>query len=244
MDKSQRIHSFKNLIEVQRLELKIKSILVRIDEEKSRMTNFEKIINTKNQLLDEQKEKLSSLSIELTLNENSLEKTDSQIEKSESYISMVSSDTELKALQKEIEKAKANKEELEEKIFEQLESKEELLSLISETEGFLKGAESTRSEIKSDIQMLENDNATELNSLNERIQALHQQTDKNILEAFKSSHKKYQYNDPVAFVISNRCNQCSFQIDNLTQDNLDRLYSVELCPGCHRLLCPQDARNN
>lgn len=225
-----------NLLEIQSLEMKIKSHLDIIDEEKSRLSRVEQFRNSKSTRLNELNLEISKLNEFISNNEKEIFSLESKLKKTESHLSMVANDTELKALEKELASLKPKLDELQEHGLAQLERLEDFEIEIEEIKEYLVGSLDTLNDIKLDIEEVSNKENLKIDALNKRISLIREGLSSDTLKNFDHLNKKYKYNKPVTFLLGNNCRECRFQVDQGGIQEIERFTSLYFCNGCGRII--------
>ena len=139
------------LIEIQNLETKIKAHSIKIDEEKKRLTHFDRLRNDSKDALEKAHTKIQILRRELAEHENTAARLGAQIEKSKEHLHSVTKETQLKAIEKELSTLPSEKASAEEKAFRLMEEIEALTDEENSAHLFIEGAVKTMNELNIEV---------------------------------------------------------------------------------------------
>lgn len=236
------IEDFKHLIEAQSLEKTIKEQLDGISEQDGRVLHIEKqreIFSKETNLLTSE---LKDKNILMSTLEKDLASAESKFEKTNEHIPLARNENEANALQKELDSLAPKIELLQNQILDLLEEVENLETLISEKEDFLQGSAKSLEAIKEEAIKEKNLHQSKIDSLEERVRLLMEQTGENHRTAYRLSCERHKYNNPLSFVISGSCSVCRYTLNQMQADEIEKGGITESCPGCGRLLTPLSAK--
>ena len=57
-------------------------------------------------------------------------------------------------------------------------------------------------------------------------------------ELFELTNKRYRFNTPLIKIEDGSCSKCGSAIDSVTASQVEKGVSLEMCPGCNRILIP------
>ena len=234
---------FASLLEVQSLEKQIKKHLDLIDEHKNRIVFLNKNRNLKIEDAKELEEEIKQKHQKLSEQEKELFDLQTKLEKSKEHIPLATSEQQVKALEKEIETLSPKTEELETQTLELMEKIEEEELKLTELQEFIQGSEEGIQEIQKEVDQDVQKEELEIARYEERTKLLLEKLPSHYIEVFEQAQSKHRFNSPLTFMTTTSCQTCRYQIDNVSRNNIEKGVSVELCPGCGRLLTPLSARS-
>jgi predicted nucleic acid-binding Zn-ribbon protein len=238
------LNDYQNLLEVQSIERYIKKHLDIQEEEKKRLTFLEgqksrkvKEGEEKGKELEQSKQLLSSLEVELDKHQRTLEQT-------EQHISQAKNEREVESLEKELKHLVLAISTTEEKALDEMEKLESLTQAKEVNSHFLKGFKETYSEIKEEVDQACEENQSDINRYNERVKLLVESTAPEFVRVFTQINQKLRFQSPLAFLIEKNCSKCRFILDNMTINRIELGNKPEPCPQCSRLLVPSGVNNS
>ncbi len=230
-----KLETCRDLVEMIALALKVekKSGEIKAHERRvtfieSQRTNRSLEVNKNIALLDESKKKLC-------LEEKELFDLEASLTQMGQNKTMVTSEEQSFAMDKQMKILGEKKDLLESEIFQKMEREEELEIVICEGEKFLEGSLSSLKEIQKEVESdIEKEN-NDIFSYENRVSSLLEQNEKIIKETYLLAKKNLKY--PIALIINKTCNGCHFILDSVTESEVHRIESpIVLCPNCGRLL--------
>lgn len=163
--------------------------------------------------------------------------------KGEQQLKALISENEILATTKQIENSQLKLEQCEDQAFQILLDLEHLDIEISKAKKFLKGSLETIDEIEKEIESSNGEFFKEIKIKENRINNLHSQLPKNVLEKLEKLSKKSLKYGPLAQITpQSSCEHCGYLISTLlvTKVEKDQLFSS--CPGCERIFIPQSVK--
>jgi len=234
---------FRTLIEIQSLDNQEANHNKNIESENKRITDIEEKRSNEEIKLSQFKSDLNSCKKELALKETELFKIESNLEKTSKHATMVTSNDQAKAIEKELDDLGEKKGQLEEKILILFEKQEDLESSIKDSGEFLKGSLESLDEIKKEVaNNIESENK-QISSLQDRVSSLQSLVPNTLNDLFQASNKHYRFNNPIAFIDKGYCTQCHYATNITKEKDVDLMTSFESCEGCGRLFAPQAAKS-
>ena len=175
--------------------------------------------------------------------ENHLEKTQGQLALYQEQLNQITTVKEEGSLKNQIESAKKNITETEEKLLETIEITESLESEIQAANSFLEGSLETMKEIEAEINKENEEVYQQIKVTNERINYILQELPEPVvkrLEKLKLEQKKY---DPLSELSDkNHCVKCGFPLPMALIGPLEKDLKLTSCRGCKRILLPQNIK--
>ncbi len=236
MDKS----IFRKFSLISTIDQKIHRHMTTIESEKARIEHVKSQREQKKEHVDHASEALKMTKELLQGEEKELFQIEKQLEKSKVNLDNAKNQQQLSAIEKEIETLSPKQEEHETIILELLEKIEQLELNIKETNNFLTGSEETLQQITGEVGEIVNEEEKEIKSSEQEIAQILKEISPNDKEIFELTNKKYRFNTPLVKIQNGACPKCGSMIDKMTISQVDKGVSIEMCPGCNRILLPHD----
>lgn len=229
---------FHALKEAQSLDLKIKGHLANIKQEENRIQIVHNQRVSKAKELEDIEKNVSDLTTQLRSNEKNLAAMIAQHEKATQRIPRLTSDSEVKATEKEIAGLEREKAKNEKAVLELMESIDSLNKVKIEHQSFLQGSEQSLSQIKDEVKLNTDLDRKEIANYEKRMAVLLDTCHPNTRARFLALNQLYRFRNPLAFVINDNCNGCHMKINRRDQINIDKGQTLEYCPSCGRIFLP------
>lgn len=233
--------TYLDLVEIQSLDKKVLSHQKILQENQKRIDFLTKQRKRAQETLDDSLGQINKLNEEFSTSEVSLTKLGASLDHANKSLHDVTDERQANALNSEIDTLTPKIKDEEEKSFTLLEKIEELEKIIEESRSFIKGSLDSLEEIQSEVSKENQKEEKEINTCEERISFIRKSFKSHIEEVFDSIYKKYRFKNPIAIIETNVCPHCSLAIPANTVQNLPKSVSLELCPGCERILIPKSA---
>lgn len=234
-------HTYQCLVELQSLDNQIKKHIDLCEEERKRLLHIEKLRSREEDKLQEARARDQELhQTELQL-EKKLHETNKVLNQNEEHQKVAKSNSQLKALEAESARFRAQKNELEESEYAILEERETLEKVISDSESFIAGSKQTYQEVSSEVESFTQNEQLQIDNLERRREALLEELPKPFREAFLRVLETHRHHSPLSFIIERKCGKCHFQLDSMLASDVFTGASPAFCPGCKRLLVDRAA---
>lgn len=236
------ISDFKNILEVQSLEIQIEKHLQATSENQSRIDYLSKKLEEKEIFRRKNVEKLKMIKSEIGTLEKDLFECDKKIDQQKSAQNQILSEKEFQALALQLEKCEVESSDLSEKILELLDTQEEIEEKIKRSDSFINGILETILEVKNEVYEKNSDEQNEIRKYQKRISLLVESTDKSLYNLYLKT-KAITKKMACAFLVNNLCGQCKFTISKEIIDLIEKKFKIETCPCCYRILIPESVKN-
>jgi chromosome segregation protein len=228
-----------HLCEIQKLENKIMDHQKNIDSHLSRMKNLEKQISTKKNALQATEIKMNEQKDLLLKKENDLQLLNEKKEKSDEHYKRAKSEQQVKALEKELKDILPQIEHLEDDILSLMENIELKEKEMTEINTFLKGSAQSYIEIEKEVEEDIHDDKYAIEVFEKKENNLLENCSLEAKDFFLSLKNRYQYKGFVSLIQTGKCSKCFVTIPPMLQQTVRKETSLECCPGCQRLLTPE-----
>ncbi len=229
-------HTFLKLPLIFTIDRDIGELLKKIEDEEKRLTHLEKQRQERQLHLEHSEAALKQTNELIAKEEKELHTMESNFKKAESNQQNATNQIQLDAANKTLQSLGPKIEESEMLILDLLEKKDQLNAKIEEDKLFLSGSDETKKVITLEVQQACTDYREKIKELEENIQILLNDIPKLERDLVIMTRKKYRFKQPLAKVMGNNCAACGAAIDRMTQSTLAKQTSIELCPGCGRML--------
>lgn len=229
-------HTFSKLQLIFTIDYDIGELLSKIASEEARITHLDKERSERQLHLDHSLLALKNNKEMISKEEKELSDMENTFKKAEQNQGLATNQAQLDASTKTVELLGPKIEESEMLILDLLEKKDELEKKIAQDQRFLDGSQITRGEIKKEVDQVCLEMKSKASELEENIQTLLSDIPQVERELVVLTRQKYRFKRPMAKVIGNNCAECGATIDRMTQSQLAKQISIELCPGCRRIL--------
>lgn len=237
------LDDYKNLYEIQSLDLKIKTHLDLIAEEEHRIVFVGKQANKRKESCEEAKLNLKKIKEESKKRESDLFSIQKELDRARGHLNDATTSHQLESLESEIAKLSPRALELETELFSLMEKEEEIIAQIKVDESYLSGVSDTLTEIEKEVNEIRISEKAKIDNLEERISALLENTDPELLRPFETVRKKHRFTHPLSTIQGSGCARCKYLVPSATKEQLERMFCIEICSGCGRLLTPLNARS-
>jgi len=229
---------YKILIELQGHIKSISTHKGNIESQTSRLDFVNKQRDLKETLKSELSEKKSLIHAENVSHEKELFEKEHDLEKANGHLSMVSKETEAKALEKEISTLNPRIDTLQEKVLENMEEIESLEKEISDCTSFINGSLETLEELQSEVGTEVEKENQEIENFRSRAKLLLEDLESGQKSLFLSVKKSVKDDLVITFLQGNKCSRCRFEAPSTQISDIENGRSLELCSGCGRILIP------
>ena len=229
-------HTFLKLPLIFTIDRDIGELLKKIEEEEKRITHLDRQRQDRLIHLEHAELALKQTNELISKEEKELHSMDINYKKAEVNQKSATNQPQLDAASKTIESLGPKIEETEMLILDLLEKKDELVKKMAEDQRFLKGSEETKISITKEVQQICQEMQAEVKKLEENIEMLLNEIPSPDKDLVIMTRKKYRFKQPLVKVIGQNCAVCGATIDRMTQSTLAKQTSIELCPGCGRML--------
>lgn len=229
-------HTFLKLPLIFSLDREVGEHLKEIESEEARLTHLDKLKAERETHLAHTEEARKVVKKVLADEEKELFNMESNLKKAQAAEGAATNQNQLDAATKTIQTLTPRIEESELLILDQLEKIEELDKKIADDQKFLNGFNTTRTDIAAEVQKVSSEKQEEIKRLESSIDQLLSEIPTVDRELVLLSRKKFRFKQPLAKVMNGNCAVCGAMIDRMTQSQLAKFISIELCPGCGRML--------
>ena len=238
------LNDFQNIIEIQSIENKTNKCSNEIQSEEKRIIDLERQRLEKSNLLVEKNESLDKLQKSHSDLEKELYEVDKKINKSNENIHLVKSETQAKAIEKELDLLNPKKDELENNVLEILDQVDVIEQEICDIESFLKGSKNTLTNINNEVLIKISEQKQIIKSYSSRLSELTADLQPDIAITLEKLNKRYKIKQFISLVENSVCNVCKFHIERHLQSLVENASTLEHCPNCTRILIPTAARTS
>lgn len=239
--KTNLIEDFKQLLQIQSLQRHIVEAEGKIKEEEKRLEVLDKQIQYRANELEENNSLLTSTKEELRESEKNYHKVSEQLELAKERLPSLTKEAQVKATETEIENLGQKKDLLEEETLSAMEKIEELSAQVEEGESFASGVVKTREEILGEIDKCRQEQEKNISSLKNRIKDIIQLLPDLVKRKFELINQKHEFKKPISYIDSNSCQECKVGLEKNLIHLVEQGTTVEICPGCQRILSPLTA---
>ncbi|MBL6990594.1 MAG: hypothetical protein ISR65_12485 [Bacteriovoracaceae bacterium] len=225
-----------NLIEIQNLDNQTCVHLKNIDSHRERITSIEQKQIEQTDLKQLKTKQLQTFNSSLSKLEAELFMVEKQIKKSKANLEVATNQQQLDASNKELQVMTPKASALETDVLEMYDKIELCQDEIAQIDTFLDGAATTLATITFEVEQDVKAEQLEIKELEQRIEALLEGCPKDIKIAFLQANEQYRFKNPLAFINEGTCNRCHYLIDKNIQNQVEKHFSLELCPNCARPL--------
>jgi predicted nucleic acid-binding Zn-ribbon protein len=235
------IEFYHDLLVIQSLDYKIKEHLSVIEAEDKRLQFLMKQYESRS---DERSQSATTL---LQLQEN-LKKCDLEHQQLLTRIERLTQDAkyadakQLPMIEKEIQSANERLHVVDVELYERMEREEECQIRLRDHESFLRGAEKTIAQLKTDITLLQQKEHQSIKQYEERIRDMLSALPPPFKQAFDQANRRHRFKQPMTYLDQLHCQVCRFQQDRSTVMEVEEGKGLHLCQGCGRLLLPLNAK--
>ena len=214
-----------------------------IEKEYERITKIESIRLDRRNLLEKDELELTQIKNESLEADKKIDYYSLLIKKGELELSNTFDSKKLTATEQQILNAKNELDKLEDKAFDLLETLEVLEKNIQESHTFLKGSQETILEIEAEVNLCNNGIMDEIKKYERRLEALYEELPVKVVEKIKSlifiEKKIYPLSE---IKETNNCTRCGYLIPRALIDSIEIKMKFHSCPGCTRILIPQNTK--
>lgn len=229
-------HTFLKLPLIFTIDRDIGELLKKIEEEEKRITQLDRQRQERQLHLEHSESALKQTNELIAKEEKELHSMESNFKKSESNQQGATNQVQLDAANKTLESLGPKIEETEMLILDLLEKKDQLSAKIAEDQKFLAGSHETKKVITLEVEQSCQHYQVKIKELEENIQTLLNEIPKLDRDLVIMTRTRFRFKQPLAKVMGNNCAACGAAIDRMTQSTLSKQISIELCPGCGRML--------
>ncbi len=235
------LQSYSLLREIQSLDVSIKKHMDRIEAEKLRLDQINRMRSTRTGEKEELLKSLEELSDTTAAKEKELFTLDSNLKQAKTNLSSAATNTQMEALEKQIRESSVQVDALEEEILNLLTNSEEIESAVNEHDEFLQGSLETLEVIKKEVNDIQKVEQLEIDKYHERIERVSQNIPENLFKSFQLARTKHRFNNPITKIKGNSCSMCRFILDSQTSSLVELFKTIEFCGQCERLIAPLEA---
>ncbi|EQC48299.1 hypothetical protein M899_3259 [Bacteriovorax sp. BSW11_IV] len=236
------IEDYKNLYEIQSLDLKVKEHLDLISDEERRivfMENQEKKRKEQYQIGQEKLRETKEITKKL---EKELFSIQQELDRANKHLNEAQNQQQATALETEIQNLSPKAMALEEEIFSLMEKEEEISATLKTDEDYLAGVVDTINDIKKEVSTFVSSEQAKIKVLDERIAALFENTHPDLVTYFNRSRSKHRFTGSLSTIQGSGCVKCKYVVPSLVREQVERMTAIEMCSGCGRLLAPLNSR--
>lgn len=186
-------------------------------------------------------DKLKSISLEITSMENDLNFNIGKKEKKESQKASVFTESQISALENELVNLKLTIEDLETRILEKMEIKENLILDIQDADEFEKGANLSLREIKKEVHSFTQIEKEKIQNFQKRITALKGELSLDFKNKLDNTLSKNLRTTSLAKIENKCCHYCKMQIDSIKINAVEDKHQFKTCSQCQRVLMPSSS---
>lgn len=232
--------SHRHLIEIEALKKQNNQNLLQISSENKRISDLNerraKTIAQIDDLILEEK------NLSLSITQQQIDALDTRLKKLNSQLNLAITEKEQIAFEKQIKLARHEKDNLENIYFENLEKSESLLEEIKDKKEFMKGSIESLEMIKDEVAKNIAGEQKIIDDRNLRIHSLEDALHPSIKSLYLELEKKFTPKRPICYLVDKKCTECHLLVDSVLKNSLEEGRSIEICPGCGRLLIPETAK--
>lgn len=234
MDKS----TFRKFTLIDVLDQKIFRHQSTVDSEQARITT---IVHQREQRAEQRDHALAALKTTKDLlsgEESDLFTVQQNLEKSRANQLTAANQQQLDAIEKEIGILEPKQEESEVIILELMEKVETLEEGIAAADEFLAGSEQTLITIKEEVAEIIAVEQKEIENSEKEIKLIMNELNPSDRELLQLTLNRYRFKTPMLKIVNGSCAKCGSVIDSLTASQVEKAVTLEMCPGCNRILLP------
>lgn len=237
------IDDYKNLYEIQSLDLKVKSHLDVIAEEERRIVFVGKQAKKREESFEVAKESHKALKEQIKHLESELYSLQKELDRARAHLNDATNSKQLQGLENEIKALSPKEGLIETELFGLMEKEEELMAQLDKDKNYLSGVSGTLSDIEKEVEQVRLDESGKVEILEERIRFLLDQTNPDLLPSFNQARKKHRFDLSLSTIQGNSCARCKYEVPSAIKEQIERMFCIEICAGCGRLLTPLNARS-
>jgi|GEM_PF-5307808 len=147
---------------------------------------------------------------------------------------------EISKLEQEMAHLQKSQAELELKGMQSLEDSENCEAIVAEKKNFLLGVEKSIADINADVKIAQSELQGQILGLENQQQSLIIELSPAFQKTLALTKSKFKGQPFLAFAVGERCDACRFFIDRMSMAELHTGKTPFNCPGCARILVPQD----
>ena len=229
---------YKQLVEIQGLYNNIGKHKDLILEQEKRIDFIQGQRSKREVALVQLQDRNTEIHTEIVKLEKDLFSKEKELEKANGHLTQVSSESQQRAIQKEIDFLSPLVDELQEKILESMEESSNIDEQIEEAKTFLEGSKSSLLELRTEVDgEIEKENK-EISNYNERITLLLEALELRIRTTFSSTLNSMKNGVAISFLKGRECSVCRTEAPSTQVSDVDNGRSLEICSGCSRILVP------
>jgi predicted nucleic acid-binding Zn-ribbon protein len=224
------------MLKLQQLNMEIDHIRSDAQVFPDKLSEVQKIYDTKKKKFDDSKNKLQAVKAELGDFQNTLSLEEQRLIKSRKKLNELDKAYEYQAMKKEIDSTEKSNQELNQKITAKAAEVEKFQADFTKVEEDFKVAESNLNAIKAEAEVKTSEFTGVLNQKLEEAKQLEAQCDKSILSKYNMIRTR-KYQDALVAVTLGACQGCFMNIPPQMANQMQRSkLIVETCPNCQRLI--------
>lgn len=224
------------MLKLQQLNMEIDHIRSDAQVFPDKLSEVQKIYDTKKKKYDDSKNKLQAVKAELGDFQNTLALEEQRLIKSRKKLNELDKAYEYQAMKKEIDSTEKSNQELNQKITAKTTEIEKFQADFTKVEEDFKVAEANLNAIQAEAEVKTTEFTGVLNQKLEEAKQLEAQCDKSILSKYNMIRTR-KYQDAIVAVTLGACQGCFMNIPPQMANQMQRSkLIVETCPNCQRLI--------
>lgn len=201
-----------------------------------RLSEVQKIFDTKKRKYEEGKTRILALKAELGDFQNTLSLEEQRLTKSRKKVNDLSKSYEFQAMKKEIEATERSNAELSIKITAKSAEVEKAVADFSQVETEFKTAEEALTAVRSEVEVKIGEFDGVLNQKLNEVKQLETHCDPQILSKYRLIRTR-KHQDAIVGVVSGACQGCFMNIPpQMANGMMKHREKIETCPNCQRLI--------
>ena len=234
---------FKTFIELQSLLKKIATHEDQVRSSESRIEFIEASRAKRVELRDQLCTKRDQVNKDLNDQEKLLFNKERDLKRATDNLTQASSESQMKALETEIERVTKEIDVIQEGILEKLEEEESITANITESDEFLLGSLETLNEVKAEVKIEVDKELKEINNYKSRIGLLSDSLEKAHRDFFNQTLENVKDNQVISFLTGKICTRCKYEASSTQITEIENGRSIEVCDSCSRILIPATINN-
>ncbi len=229
---------FAQMLELDNLKSKILTHQSQIQSNSNRVSTVEKFRVQSAEELTRLKKNLEDTHHHFLQQEKELHKVEQLLTRSSERQSQASTSQECAAVEQEMKLFSAQKDKLENELFDVLETEEKLKKSINEKTQFLEGSEKSLLQIKDEVIALNNKEEDEIKKIQERMQLYINELSPTGKSIWTDLCKRFPKENAITFLQNGTCQNCRSHVGRNLESQIEKGTIIEHCSQCKRLLSP------
>lgn len=223
------------LFEIAELDLKVKTLMDKIELEQKRKASIRAKLTQAQQLSEKISNDTTQLNNDISILEKDLFGLDAKIAQNTNAYNSIKNNTELIRNENEKQVLQEQKDLLEQKILEFLEELESCETKLSDNKTYMEGLNLSIKEIDSDVETIISTFQKEIDKTKRQIELLIDDNDTPNKNVFLKVREKFLYNNPISKLNNSHCGFCKM---NVAAQDVNTIKNGQLitCSSCKRLI--------